>query len=111
MRYYEYDQLINDNNSNAIMKIDFKNIIILCLGVTIVVISVYRPSKDVLSDYHLAKYKELDIKKDSLLNEIKQQDETILNLIRKYETIDSIYDIADKRETRKRAISIFRFKL
>lgn len=93
------------------MKIDFKNIIILCLGITIVVLIVFRPSKEVLSDFHLNKYHEYQNTKDSLLNEIKEQDKEINNLIKKYETIDSIYDGLSKRESRERANNIFRFKL
>jgi hypothetical protein len=87
-----------------------KNLIILFLGITIVVLIVYRPSKEVLSDFHKDKYKEYQTTKDSLLNEIKQQDKEIINLIKKYETIDSIYDGISKRDARKRATDIFRFK-
>jgi hypothetical protein len=87
-----------------------KNLIILFLGITIVALIVFRPSKEVLSDFHLNKYKEYQTTKDSLLNEIKQQDKEIINLIKKYETIDSIYDGISKRDARKRATDIFRFK-
>jgi hypothetical protein len=94
------------------MKINntLKNLIIFCLGITIVLLIVLRPSKEVLSDYHKIKYKEYQTTKDSLLNEIKEQDKEINNLIRKYETVDSIYNTLDKRGTRERANDIFRFK-
>jgi len=88
-----------------------KNLIIFFLGITIVLLIVLRPSKAVLNDYHLTKYKEYQSEKDSLLNEIKQQDKEINNLIRKYETVDSIYITLDKRGLRERSRNIFRFKL
>jgi len=87
-----------------------KYLIFFFLGITIVLLLVLRPSKAVLNDYHLTKYKEYQSEKDSLLNEIKQQDKEIINLIKKYETIDSIYDNADKRDLRRRSREIFRFK-
>ena len=88
-----------------------KNLIIFFLGLTIVLLIVLRPSKEVLSDYHLNKYKEYQTTKDSLLNEIKTQDKEIINLIKKYETVDSIYSDIDKRGMRKRSRDIFRFKI
>ena len=94
------------------MKINdtLKNLIIFCLLVAIVLLVVLRPSKEVLSDYHINKYKQHQRTKDSLLNEIKQQEKEIINLIKQYETVDSIYSNIDKRGARERANNIFRFK-
>ena len=87
-----------------------KNLIILFLGITIVVLIVYRPSKEVLSDFHKDKYKEYQTTKDSLSINLSRSKCDIFDLIKKYETIDSIYDGISKRDARKRATDIFRLK-
>lgn len=93
------------------MTISKEKIIILLLCVTIVGLIVLRPSKEVLSDFHINKYKDLQKEKENALNEVKQRDKEIINLIKKYEEVDSIYDDITKDELRERSNFIFRHNM
>lgn len=93
------------------MIINKEKIIILFLCVTIVGLIVFKPSKEVLSEYHISKYKELQQDKESLLKEITELNKDINNLIKQYEEVDSIYNDIDKGGIRERSNRIFRHNL
>ena len=89
------------------MIINKEKIIILLLCVAIVGLIVLKPSKQVLSDYYINKYKDLQQEKDNALNEIKQRDREIINLIKQYEEVDSVYNDITKDELRERSNRTF----